>query len=194
MLLPKLNAIYIHVRKTGGTSIYVALKSYMVRPKKHPTLKEIYETYPGCESYYKFASMRNSWDWLVSLYHYNRSKGYGPAITFEEFVRTLHDGSFYDMEPRMSPKVFIPQIQYLTDDGSLDQDKISMDYIIQFANLQHNFNVVTQCLNLGSLTLPHRQATPHKPYQTYYNKTTKKMVEDLYAPDIEYAGYTFKGI
>jgi len=75
----------------------------------------------------------------------------------------------------------------LTIDG-----KIAVDFVGRFENLQKDFNHVCTVIKRPLVKLPHAQKTDHRPYQEYYDKVTKAIVEDRYACDIDTFGYCFK--
>ncbi|MDH3378911.1 MAG: sulfotransferase family protein, partial [Gammaproteobacteria bacterium] len=80
MISHKLKIIFIHVPRTAGTSIEMALIGkdwWDVDPDtKHidwVKAKEVYAEY--WDKYLKFSVVRNPWDWLASLYSSHRRRG-----------------------------------------------------------------------------------------------------------------------
>lgn len=97
----KNKTIFIHIPRTGGTSIESAFFDkdweHIEKFTKHlhwKTAKVIY--YPFWDDYTKFTVVRNPWDWIVSLF-YSHKKFRAKRKTWEEFVEgpnlieLLHD-------------------------------------------------------------------------------------------------------
>lgn len=58
--------IFVHIPKTGGTSIRMSLKG-MHLLKQHRTMDEVPE-WCDIDDYFKFTFVRNPWDRILSLY------------------------------------------------------------------------------------------------------------------------------
>ena len=66
--------IFIHIPKTGGTSIENVLRQDKSKGSDHRLLHE-YSHYSVFNSYFKFAIVRNTYDRIWSLYSYYSSGG-----------------------------------------------------------------------------------------------------------------------
>lgn len=82
---------------------------------------------------------------------------------------------------------FIPQYKYIFDKN----DNLQVDYLARFENLEHDFKVIAQHLNLLE-ELPHMNASKRSEYQNYYNDITKSIVARVYEKDIKLLGYKFE--
>lgn len=206
--------IFIHVRKTGGTSIVNCLKNqkkFKVGEFKndesygislaHHTSNQIEKKYPKeWEKYFTFAFVRNPWDRLVSRYFWSKDtqKVLLPkeCSTFKKFVERV-----YNKKPIYIPQYnnrnlglykgvgeLVPQydILYKNIQGS------KLDYIGKYENLQEDFNEICKKLNISEKVLPHDNKTKHTPYWEYYDEESKSMVEERYKLDINNFGYEFK--
>lgn len=179
MICHKHKCIFIHVPKTGGTSIEWALQNKKVPiEQKHKTSNEICELHPvAWEQYFKFTVVRNPWDWLVSWYYWRKLV---KKMSFKEFLLNYNLSKKYD---------YLPDVINFTNYLTID-DKLVMDRTCRFENLQHDFPVVCDELNINA-TLPHKNKTNHKHYTEYYDDETRTIVAEKYAKDIEYFGYRF---
>jgi hypothetical protein len=73
----------------------------------------------------------------------------------------------------------------------IDQEgKIIVDFVGRYENLTQDFQQVCQIVNIDT-SLPSINRSVHRDYKSYYNSTTKKMVEEYFKADIELFGYTF---
>ncbi len=198
------NLIFVHIQKTGGSSISHALKQPHHPPHKHwfaPELRELV----GVEAWdraTKFTFVRNPWDRLVSWWSMidrarvmqrpgikmNNFFTYvlGNASTFEEFILKCPE-DIQDLDGRKC--VFRNQLDYVMDDAG----NLMVDFIGKFENLQDDFNKLTEISGLPASVLERRNPSVHKPYQDYYSATTRDAVEQAYQKDIAHFGYRFEG-
>ena len=194
--------IFIHIPKTGGTSIDILFNGSMQR---HSCLKD-YEYYlpkKQFDQYFKFTTVRNPFDLLVSSYtmvikriqqkHLHTLKQFGHNVfSFEEYLKNKIQNYIVGTEPfistNFSHSMFNSnQIYWIKD----SQGKINIDYVMKFENLQEDFNVVCDKIGIPQRELPHKNKTKHKHYTEYYDDETKQIVAEKYAKDIEYFGYKF---
>lgn len=208
--------IFFHIAKTGGSSIRNVLQPYTEEPDvfkiKRPLREQngqpnqLYEVWqsllrhawardarkqlaPGLfERYYKFAIVRNPWDWHVSMYHFILKE---PTHARHTLVQSL--GNFENYlawvinTPTPYPKgAAKAQKEVITD----EEGKILVDFIGRYETLAQDFEQI--CLRIGIVAqLPHINKSTHRNYQTYYNQRTRQLVADHFAADIELFGYRF---
>ena len=104
--------VFIHISRTGGSSIKTTLNLHDKQYNEHYHLDSSY--IPNeCKDYFKFAFVRNPFDRFVSLYHY-RPKGL----------------SFSDWLDNITLK-YVQQVDYGLD---------KLDFVGRFENLQEDFN------------------------------------------------------
>lgn len=199
--------IFIHIYKVAGTSISDALKKYealslnyfriyrflsrnypILFPNKfhrHITAGELKEKLQPeiFDSYFKFAFVRNPWDWQVSLYYYMLKR---------------KDHHQYNIISQMNFEEYIQWV--VSTDVNLQKDMLFskkneqlVDFIGKFENLEDDFMKVCQILGLKDTHLPHVNKSPrHKTsYREYYNEKTKDLVYQAYRNDIELFDYEF---
>ena len=181
--------IFLHIPKTAGTSIGklfdMKYGQYLpIRKRKHGKASMLSEEYPKkWKEYFKFTFIRNPWDRELSFYMYrlNRIKIHkrlDPNTTFEQYVtKAFHSGRKRNQ-----------QIDWLISNGTME-----VDFIGRFERLESDFHKICNILNINK-KLPHMNATKHDHYSTYYNDTTRQMVETMYSKDINLFGYKFGGI
>lgn len=173
--------IFLHIGRTGGTSIDVAFLNevyFQSLDQKHLRPLDIIEMI-GLEKwdeYFKFSFVRNPWDRLVSMYFYRRDvRCVIPSdMSFKGFVRWVH----FDCHPFTQVKWFQDRLQ-------------EMDFIGRFENLE-DYQVIRERFGLDEL--PHHEATTHDHYTTYYDLETRQFVADYYAEDIKEFGYSFDSV
>ena len=209
--------IFFHVAKVAGISIREALEPYTQEPERfrmrrppreingkpnrlyqvwesaliHATAKQTQKALPEeFRQYYKFAFVRNPWDWQVSMYHFLLKETENPRY---ETIKQL--GNFKNYlewvvhltEERPFPKGATKlQKQMLVDDTG----KLLTDEIGRFENLESDFKRITSRLGINA-SLPKRNDSQHKSYQDYYDAHSRKLVADYFAEDIELFKYTF---
>jgi len=149
-----------------------------------------------------FAIVRNPWSKVVSRYTfmmlaltpgtpgYNRTNA-NPTYSeksFEEFLEERHIWGGKEFFWHRAIKGWFPQIDHVVDEnGKLHAD------IMRLEKLNED---VTKYFRLGKIKLDTRNVSNRekKDYRSFYNDTTKKIVEDWYAEDIEFFGFTFDGM
>jgi hypothetical protein len=205
--------LFVHVPKTGGTSIRTVLSPYAHHPellginralsavgipinyvlggyrhyrfRPHEPIRRALELYPQelFERLFKFAFVRNPWDLLASYRQYIRSN---PGHKRHRRVARL---SFSDYLRFAIDKRMGRQRPLLTD----QQGRVCLDFVGRFENLQQDFTIVAQRLQLQS-RLPHTNRSAHRDYRDFYTPRTRQMVLDAYAEDIDTFGYEFDGL
>lgn len=183
---PEMQYLFIHINKTGGSSIEKALGL----PFRHLTAREYIRMY-GLDTWnrsFKFTVIRNPWDKVVSHYHYrvmtNQTDLASSPISFNEWVKRAYgerDPQYYDQ-----PKMFMPQVKWLID----HEDQIRLNQIIRFETLDKGFRKLCRTLGVHA-TLPHLKSSRRGHYREYYDKPTIEIVRDWFAEDIETFNYRF---
>jgi hypothetical protein len=210
--------IFFHVTKAAGTSVKEALKVYAQEPEHFKIARpsqqvegqpnKFYEMWESLlwhakardakkelseevyNSFYKFAFVRNPWDWQVSYYHFIlketthiRHEQVKAMSGFQEYLEWVI--ATKNPFPKGATKL---QKEIITDyDGT-----VIVDFVGRYETLAQDFQRVCHILGIES-SLPHLNRSSHQDYRSYYTETTRKIVEEYFKEDIELFGYTFDG-
>jgi hypothetical protein len=149
----------------------------------HSSAREIKEKLPKkiYDTYFKFAFVRNPWDWQVSLYHYMLQT---PVHFQYDLAKSLKDFDHY-LEWRVNEDKNL-QKDFVTDHNG----NLIVDFIGRFENIEKDFEYICKKLDLRC-SLPHVNRSHHRDYRTYYNEKTKQLIYDHFKEDIDFFGYTF---
>lgn len=190
MIDKKNGFIFIHIIKTGGTSI-----NKFFRPKgRQRHLRISYykrRNKKAFNSLFKFTFVRNPWDKMVSQYFYIKRKKPKYRKSFEEFICD------FDLCPEKAnlrrkcvPIQYQPvQYPWITNENG----DLMVDFVGRFENIEEDFNKVLKEINYkGNKKLSHLNRTKHEHYSNYYNEKTKKIVEKKFKKDIEMFSYEFE--
>ena len=192
--------VFIHIPKTGGTSISYSitrnLKQFphgwdkkLKKYKQHFTMSELLKY--GClkkdqfSLYFKFAFVRNPWDRFLSEFAY-RKRLHGKTFPcgFKEFLLHGHG----KVHRRAAIKQHIrPQYEFVHDESGNQM----VDFIGRFENQQEDFNHICNKLGLPHKELTHENKSNHRPYWEYYDDESREIVAEKYAKDIEVFDYKF---
>lgn len=187
--------VFIHINKTGGSSIEQALKLAF----EHKTAEEKRgELGPRLWARaFKFTFVRNPWDKVVSHYSYRvetNQTGMGDGhISFRDWVLLAYgarDPRYYD-----HPKMFMPQSDWICDDDGT----VLVDFVGRFESLDGDFQRVCERLKAFGRTaavnrLPHVKRSPRGPYREYYDDETMKVVQAHFAADLVRFEYSWGNV
>lgn len=207
--------LFVHIAKTGGTSVRGALQQYRwrdpyylpqfiasklsglvnhevaIKLPRHCKAVTAQEMLPRAfyDGLFKFAFVRNPWDLQVSSFHHIRRERphlVNEGETFDAFLRRK-------LDPERPWQYHIdtsmtPQTDYLIDlHGNL-----IVDFIGRYEQLQDDFDAVCARIGIPGKTLPHkRKATDRARYRDYYTETTRDLVAQHFKADIDRFGYDF---
>lgn len=208
--------LFVHIAKTGGTSVRAALRSLQWRDPyylaqwicsrlsgltghriaaklpRHAKIicaQEMLEK-AHFDGLFKFAFVRNPWDLQVSSYHHLKRER--PHLlegheSFEAFTR-------YKLDPQRPYQYHLdtaitPLTDYLID----LRGNLLTDFIGRYEHLQEDWEYICMRLGINPPALPHkRQATDRKKdYRSYYTDDLAQLVGDFFRRDVEMLGYRF---
>ena len=185
--------VFVHVKKTGGSSITKSLSCYSATPVKWSRLggADVTGKHWTATRYIDgegrrtglgrrwwnhactFTVVRNPWDRMVSMYHHLQVTSRRRLPSFDEWISQGCSG-----EPTMS--------SYLTYRG-----RIAVNCVLRYETLRVDFEAISKSLGLRPLPLEKLNKTERGDYREYYTARTEEMVGDLFAEDIGRFGYSF---
>nr|WP_272508213.1 sulfotransferase family 2 domain-containing protein [Salinibacter ruber] len=208
MISDKKNTIFVHNYKVAGQSIKQALRRW-ASPKwqremswldrqfarvgfreksdypSHLTAMEIRERFPEIwDDYFTFGFVRNPWAWQVSLYFY----------MLETESHHQHDliASMEDFDEYIHWRV--NEDKHLQSEFFCDADgRLMVDYIGRLESIREDFQTICEQIGVEA-SLPHKNASSHRDYRTYYSDRSRELVAEHFQEDIERFGYCFDGV
>ena len=198
------NIIFVHLRRTAGNSIEAALggivlfdrwfrrtdawdnrlhrgRSRYKRDRRghriHATAAEIRALHPReFDRYFRFAIVRNPWEQMASLY----GRLHPDDAHFAGFRSWLWR---FDLA-----KGTVPRESLFDDDG-----RCLVDFIGRFERLQQDFDTACDRAGIPRRMLPRTNAAGGLSMTDIYDAASLRIIERLYADDIDRFGYTFEG-
>lgn len=215
---PDYNFLFVHVPKTAGSSLDMALRPYCISPKR-TLLRSFSRRLPIVEDPLKahfrihdtaafirkkfsprvydqmtsFAVVRNPFDHAVS--HFEYMKQYRSAKIAEKFAQmSFHDYLHYRSSPRLClDRIFarLPDQSYFLCDPL---GTVRVNHVLRFETLQEDFNTLARSLKLPSCELP--RVNPAKSrradHTTYYDDAAIELVRRIYIRDFQCFGYSLE--
>ena len=132
------------------------------------------------EEYIKITNVRNPWDLLVSMWHWEKRKKnnsiWAQKVDFKEYAK--HHWIISNLKKNQKIWAY--------------QDKYNFEYI-RFENLEEDILKVCKKIgiNVTNLHLGNFKKINRKPYQEYYDEETKKIVGEVYKKEIDLFKYKF---
>ena len=219
-IFPESGIIYVHIPKTGGTSI----RKLLVNLKNNDVLNNDKKKYYYSEELkrrkissihgkardylefieqglwsksLKFASVRNPWDLMVSSYHWWLQNG----NKFNRLKIMYLDISKMNFEEYLKSSYGTNMINECVgniEDWFLDKDKnMMLDGLVRLEHFENDFLKLIQKSNkkiYNFSDLPRENVTKRKEYQFYYNNHTSLLIEERFKFLIDYCGYKYDDI
>jgi len=197
--------LFVHVSKAAGSSIYRTLAPH-ANPKdaskwnkllsktglrnnyqtryfpQHAVITEAIQSIPPerFDELFKFAFVRNPWDWVVSMYSFLRQNN---THRHNDMIKRMSFAEYVDYEIKRGQRF---QHSFVCD-GNGD---VRVDYIGRFENLEADFKQV--CARIGlELSLPHVNQSKHKDFREYYDASLRDKIAQHWRKDIELFEYQF---
>jgi hypothetical protein len=208
--------LYVHIAKTGGTSVRASLRRLQMRDPmfvlqaicsrldhwsghriaaklpRHAKIIAALEMLPRdyFDSLFKFAFVRNPWDLQVSSYHHLKRERPQLLAGQEDFASFLRWKLNLERPWQYHLDTSITlQTDYLVD----LQGRTLVDFIGRYESLPDDWAAICKRIGVSGRELPHkRKATDRtRDYRSYYTDETAELVARHFARDIEMLGYRF---
>ena len=205
--------VFIHIPKTGGTSIEYALgmfgqwqiedrdvmfgligsadllalplKTSYLQHLSWVELKMIAEP-SKLETFSSFAWVRNPFDRFVSAFTKLDPHMLDEARKAGLHLSELNFSDFVDAIEGFEHVHLRPQFDFIYD----AEGKLQVDFVGRYETFDRDFTRLCRWLKVTHAVLPHKNASQHRPYQEYYNARTLRKVEQRYVSDFELLEYT----
>jgi len=200
--------IFVHVNKVAGSSMKRALEHVGHKPSRKPFSKlksklglardyrrrfypvhtyasQLQQELPRnvYDEFFKFAFVRNPWDWLASTYHYlchtpshRHHRQVAAMATFADYV---------DFEIARNKRT---QAAFVCRD-----DDVLVNFVGRFETLESDFAAICQRIGIDA-SLPHTNKVDHRNYRELYDTALIEKVSAHWQQDIKLFAYDFDGL
>lgn len=170
----KYKFIYVHIPKTGGTSLDSYLKEALPSSDEFYDHKPVWFAEKYMKDYFKWATLRNPFDRSISIYH-TLCNAFGDR-PFSEFIQQW---IFNDL-PQFA--AIMPQEYWVKD----IKHKVWIDRFVNFKNLVPETLDILKSLGVPTdKSFPWIRKSDRKPWEEYYNEDDKWEVEHAFREDFE---------
>jgi len=184
------NSVFVHIPKTGGSSIQQWLldntSSQVTESTKHHTLQKLESKYGKFD--FSFAVVRNPWDWCVSWYYFTRDRALRRIQNPKQKGRFSLEYNQQVLDDYEKGFEYFIESTKLTDQHHMT---IGVSYIMKLENINYDIQLLKDKFNIKQ-ELPYlNTSSRNKDYREYYNDNTKQIVENKFKKDINTFGYKF---
>lgn len=178
---------FIHINKTGGSSIERALGVPLI----HETA-QVFRNRIGVQRWeerFSFAIVRNPWDRAVSHYHYrmmtNQTNLVDNQLDFKDWLKHV----YVERSPKYlnEEKMFLTQMDWILDENG----KVMVNYIGRFEDMQRAWDEICENLNRKQTKLPHVKKSLRGDFRQYYDNESCAIIGDYFKSDVDYFKYSF---
>ncbi|MEL7035840.1 MAG: sulfotransferase family 2 domain-containing protein [Cyanobacteria bacterium J06592_8] len=215
MISYRYKCIFVHIPKTGGTSIedLVWPKSedriesnlcrgfvkpycnkYQTGGLQHLLGRQIKQEVGEniFNSFFKFTIIRNPWEKAISQFSYMKKRQ-----DLRDWIGMSEDDCFKKYLSLIQKKAHVqwePQYKFVFD----EQGKQIVDFVGRLENFENDaykildkIGMRTKILGIRVKKIPHNNKSNRLHYTEYYDAESKEIIEDLYRQDIEVFNYSF---
>lgn len=194
--------IFVHIPKTAGTSLRIALN---MPPFDHFTAQYFYDNYNfEFRRFFKFAFVRNPLSRFISLYNYVRmEENYYHSSKFPSnslggkhpFYDICHQKSIehfieYMVDPSnaliFQNSQFLPQSNWFNLNGEFGTE--FYDFVGNYENILEDIKLLSQLINVN-IQLPHLNQSIKKFEKSQLSNKSQALLQDYYAKDYELFNY-----
>lgn len=199
--------LFVHVPKTGGTSVARALDPWVehppltkwnkllsrfhlqrdpakVRLRVHGSLADAYQALPRefADQLYTFAFVRNPWDRLVSEYSFVLARDNHPRHTEVKALPDFYSYLVYEHERGRGRS----QSRMLAAPAG----RPAINFVGRFENLADDFAHACKQIDVDA-SLPHLNKTKHRDFRDFYDIKSRDYVAENWSEEIDEFGYDF---
>lgn len=218
MIDHKNKLIFIHIPKCAGSTIERIFGTYPFKwdevdydklvgwdketniHLQHATCQEIvdnnYIDKNIWDEYTKFTVIRNPWSRVISDYHFMKKQWMNDKerinnAPLKDYLN--NDGRFKDVLTDKTSLLYRGDHKTSLYDYLHIDDKLVVDHIIRFENLQSDFIEFCKKFNININTKLKMTKPGHwgSNYKSFYDETNKNLVAEIYKKDIETFKYNF---
>lgn len=136
-------------------------------------------------SYFKFAIVRNPWDWLFSNYTYTlKNKRHYRHNFVKNNINNFNE--YVEFEFKNGGVGKYNQSNFIFDSSGNQL----VDFIGRFESIETDFEYICNKLNIVE-RIPHFNRSNNQAYKEYYSEDSKELVRTLFSRDIELFNYDY---
>ena len=219
MIIPEKKRIFIHIPKTGGSSMAMALandiglrvsvKKVSALPNKGTYKVNDWQKHMGApdmlkygvvdqttfDNYYKFAIVRNPWDKILSEYYWLKKVGGSRNQDFKSFLKSfLITKKSIENDNRQPIKIMpkYPSLMHRKTQKSFVaiDDELILDEVFRF----EEFNKIFEYIGLPNKKVNQSKNSKSKDRVNPFEEDQEAfdMVAEAYRDDIEYFGFQYQ--
>ncbi len=206
--------IFVHIPKTGGTTIRNMLEvlPLSTRVPQHMSIHDYKKIIKNYNKMFKFSVVRNPYDLTVSRFFFYKNiwlkkriannvpyKNKITNMNFSDFVK--NENIYLESHKSWTNLKTSAHKNYLKDKPDFNQfsllsidNKIECDHVYKFENMKHNLKNICERFGIGDIdsnTNLHFNKSNRGKYQKYYDSETKKIIAKRFEKDIDYFKYAF---
>lgn len=197
------NLVFVHVSRTGGTSISLLLRDQIPDIKQflnqHSSIIEaksiLGKSFAQC---YKFAFVRNPWDRFVSWYALIGKTLYGSNVSDDElrdpaFKHWKQFDSFLELWSKLEIQIDgiwykeLSQWDQISDQGG----RLLVDDIGKFETFDIDVHRIFKKAGLIYYPQAKLNQSLHHHYSIYYSDFARDLVESVFQDDVKNFNYSF---
>lgn len=207
------NFIFVHIFKCGGNSVRKALGAPSVGSDvdtlhatelmgAHVGINDVQKHYRRTkntkffDNAFKFAFVRNPFDWLLSTYFYIKCSS---AHRFHECVKNMKLIDFLNwyvfaaryIERPFGSNKYLHLKNFISDEYCIP----ILDFVGRLETMETDMQTVYKKIGMQPKTIQvvNKNTNKERDWKPYYDKESKEFVELYFGEDLKYFGYNFEG-
>lgn len=197
MVFHKYRLVIVGIPKNASRSLYYLLTNKSDQDINHFTYTEIRDHHDKelLDSYHSLAVVRNPYDRAISAYLYTLYFSdffirYPKLNNFNRYLKAIYHRNLEELN---DDPIRYPQWKFITDG-----ENILVDTVLRFESLSSDWEKFTVSYNSKksnifkipkSIHELNKNTEKDKDYMSYYDKTSIKMVNEMYKKDFEMFNY-----